>query len=109
MLSLYCKMSASGVLLHTIYRRVCPLLPALGAPSSSNSSNDSTVSTGSSSSCYRGGTGRVLSDAELEAVRVVWDRNAEQVRVCYSSVDGWWDSVVMLVNELVNQKSRTQL
>lgn len=60
-------MSVSGLLLRTVYRRYGPGVPATGAPTSTGAG------------ALSPGLVKTFSDADLEAVRLVWDRNSDQV------------------------------
>lgn len=59
----FVQMSATGLLLRTAYRRYGLLVPATGVPTSP---------------CPPGVV-KTFSEADLEAVRLVWDRNSDQV------------------------------
>jgi hypothetical protein len=63
------QLSYSGLLLRVgVYRR-CPQLPATGSP----------CTTSAESGCWSPQLVRTFPDADLELIKQVWDRNADQV------------------------------
>ena len=73
-------LSTSGMLLRSVYRRCSPSIPATGSLSAQF------VSTGCSSTQLV----RTYSDAELDGIRAVWDRNSEQVSLAIDHSPGWY-------------------
>ena len=73
------QLSVSGLLLRVGAYRRCPQLPATGTPSTASAE----------SGCWSPQLVRTFPDADLELIKQVWDRNADQVRF-----DGSFRSVV---------------
>lgn len=61
--------SVSGLLLRSVYRRISPLLPACGSPSSA----------ALESGMWTPMLVRSIADGEVDLIRQVWERNADQV------------------------------
>lgn len=63
------QISTSGLLLRSVYRRCSPLAPVSGSPSPAAMEGG----------CWSPQLVRTLAEADLDLIRLVWERNSDQV------------------------------